>query len=104
MDKFYDTNAPGMRINDSIVWGYALKLGHVYNLITHWMLYKRGKAAYPPVLDMPPQAVLDLPQFAGGDVHAIYALWFGFATVKQHAPREIGTNHLFAQIAAPAAN
>jgi hypothetical protein len=84
------------------VWGYGLRFGHVYSLQLHWMLYQQGKAAYPPILDMPPQAVMEHKQFEGVDPRVVAALWCGFTVVKQLTPEALGASHMFAQIAGPA--
>jgi hypothetical protein len=83
------------------VWGYGLRFGHVYSLQLHWMLYQQGKASYPPVLDLPPQAVLSHKQFEGVDPRVVAALWCGFHVVRQLTPEALHAGHLFAQIAGP---
>lgn len=35
-------------------WAYAMTLGHVRNLMTHWMLYERGEADVAPCIEKPP--------------------------------------------------
>jgi hypothetical protein len=68
------------------VYAYALPLRYMLNLRVHAALYERGKAAYGPVLDMPPLALLEYPQWAGVKPQTIYALWFGFAVARQFVP------------------
>lgn len=68
---------------------YLLPLRYVHNLHVHFLLYQCGKAAYAPVLEMPPQALLEHPSFASIKPSTVYALWFGFATMRQHAPQKI---------------
>ena len=63
---------------------YALPLQYVRNLRAHWMLYERGKAAYAPVLPMPPQEVLAHPHAVLiENPDGIYAVWFGFEIARQ---------------------
>lgn len=70
---------------------YVLPLRYMLNLRVHWMLYERGKAAYAPVLEMPPQALLEHPSFAGVKPSTVYALWFGYSTIRQVAPQAVAT-------------
>ena len=83
------------------VWAYALRFEHVYSLQLHWMLYQQGRAAYPPIVDMPPQAVMEHSQFEGVDPRVTTALWCGFTIVRQLRPELLKGSHLFAQIAGP---
>ncbi len=76
---------------------YILPLRYIHNLIIHWMLYQRGKAAYAPVLDMPPIAVLSHPSFASIKPGTVYAMWFGFSIVRQVAPQQLEP-HPFTEI------
>jgi hypothetical protein len=55
-----------------------LPLRYIRNLQAHWMLYERGKAAYAPVLPMPPIALLERPEFAMCKPSTVMALWFGY--------------------------
>lgn len=70
---------------------YVLPLRYVHNLRVHWMLYQSGKATHPPVLEMPPQALLEHPSFASVKPSTVYALWFGYSTMKQYAPQKLET-------------
>ena len=79
------------------MYAYVLPLRYIHNLLVHWMLYQRGKAAYAPVLDMPPVAVLEHPSFASIKPGTVYALWFGFSIVRQVAPQQLET-HPFSEI------
>lgn len=67
-----------------VIWAYVLPLRYVRNLRLHWMLYEQGKAEHAPVLPMPPQEVLEHPQFAQiEDRDSIGALWFGYLAVRE---------------------
>jgi hypothetical protein len=68
---------------------YVLPLRYVRNLQVHWMLYQAGKAAYAPILDMPPTALLEHPSFASAKPSTIAALWFGYSTMRAYRPLEL---------------
>lgn len=72
-----------IRYEENGTCAVVLPLRYVHNLHVHFLLYQRGKAAYAPVLDMPPQAVLEHPSFAAIQPSTVYALWFGFSIAKQ---------------------
>lgn len=84
-----------IRYEENGMCAYLLPLRYVHNLHVHFLLYQRGKAAYAPVLEMPPQALLEHPSFASIKPSTVYALWFGFATMKQYAPQEIEPYNVF---------
>ncbi len=86
-----------MKHEEDGMYAYVLPLRYINNLLVHWMLYQRGKAAYAPVLDMPPVAVLSHPSFASIKPSTVYALWFGFSIVRQVAPQQLET-HPFSEI------
>ena len=71
---------------DEGMCAYVLPLRYVYNLQAHWRLYEQGRAAYAPILDMPPQALLEHPSFAHIKSSTVYAMWFGFSTIRHVAP------------------
>ena len=71
---------------DEGMYAYVLPLRYVYNLQAHWMLYERGKATYAPILDMPPVELLEHPSFAHITPATVYAMWFGFSTIRHVAP------------------
>lgn len=68
---------------------YALPYRYMLNLKTHWLLYQQGKAAYPPIVEMAPQDLLEHPTFAGVNPSLVQALWFGFTAVKAVAPLKL---------------
>ena len=74
---------------------YLLPLRYVPNLHVHFLLYQRGKATYAPVLDMPPQALLGHSSFTTMQQGTVLALWFGFATMKQHFPQALEAQTIF---------
>jgi len=53
-------------------------------------LYERGKAAYAPVLPMPPQALIEHPQFASVKPATVIALWFGYLAARESGQTLIG--------------
>jgi hypothetical protein len=61
---------------------HVLPYRYIRNLQAHWMLYQSGKAAYAPVLDMPPQALLEHPSFASVKPATVMALWFGYLAAR----------------------
>jgi hypothetical protein len=83
-----------IRYEEQGMCAYLLPLRYVFNLHVHFLLYQRGKAAYAPVLEMPPQALLEHPSFASIKPATVYALWFGFATVKQYAPQQLEARNM----------
>ena len=64
----------------------VLPLRYIRNLQAHWMLYERGKAAFAPVLPMPPQALIEHPGFASVKPATVYALWFGYLAARAEVP------------------
>jgi hypothetical protein len=70
---------------------YVLPLRYVRNLQAHRMLYQSGKAEHAPVLEMPPQALLEHPSFEGVKPSTVAALWFGYSTMRQYRPKELAT-------------
>jgi hypothetical protein len=63
---------------------HVLPYRYIRNLQAHWMLYERGKAAYAPVLEMPPIALLEHPQFASVKPATVMALWFGYLAAREN--------------------
>ena len=61
---------------------HVLPLRYLRNLQAHAMLYERGRADYAPVLDMPPQALLEHPGFASVKQSTVAALWFGYSVAR----------------------
>lgn len=70
---------------------YVMPLRFVRNLQIHWMLHKSGKAAHAPVLEMPPQVLLEHPSFAGVKPGTVHALWFGYSVMRHYKPKELTT-------------
>jgi hypothetical protein len=68
----------------------VLPLRYIRNLQAHWMLFERGRAAFAPVLPMPPQALIEHPQFATCKPSTVYALWFGYLAARETMPALIG--------------
>jgi hypothetical protein len=68
----------------------VLPLRYIRNLQAHWMLFERGKAAFAPVLPMPPIALVEHPQFASVKPSTVYALWFGYLASREAGQALIG--------------
>ena len=68
---------------------YVLPLRFVRNMHIHWLLHNLGKAEHAPVLPMPPQALLEHPSFAQAKPETVYALWFGYSTMRRYRPLEL---------------
>jgi hypothetical protein len=69
---------------------YVMPLRFVRNLQAHWILYQSGRAEHAPVLEMPPQALLEHPQFASVKPSTVYALWFGYLAAREAGQALIG--------------
>lgn len=65
---------------------HVLPYRYIRNLQAHWMLYEQGKAAYAPVLPMPPQALLEHQSFASVKPATVIALWFGYLAAREYVP------------------
>lgn len=76
----------------SVIWSFVLPLRYVRNLRLHWMLYERGKAEHAPVLPMPAPELLARPEMAEIDSDVVYAMWFGYLTVKYKKGQINGTS------------
>jgi hypothetical protein len=68
---------------------YVLPLRFVRNLHIHALLHQSGKAEHAPILGMPPQALLEHPSFATAKPETVYALWFGYSTMRAYKPQEL---------------
>jgi hypothetical protein len=65
---------------------HVLPYRYIRNLQAHWMLYERGRAAYAPVLPMPPIALLAHESFASVKQATVMALWFGYLAAREYVP------------------
>jgi hypothetical protein len=70
---------------------YVLPLRFVRNLHVHWLLHQSGKAEHAPILSMPPQALLEHPSFSSAKPETVYALWFGYSTIRAYKPKELAS-------------
>lgn len=68
---------------------YVLPLRYVANLHIHALLHQSGKAEHAPVLDMPPQALLEHEAFANVKPSTVAALWLGYSAMKAYRPQEL---------------
>lgn len=57
-------------------WARVMRLGHVRNLLTHWMLYERGMTDHAPLLVLPPQN----SRIEGIPEEVVAAIWFAQQT------------------------
>jgi hypothetical protein len=64
----------------------------------HALLHQSGKAEHAPVLAMPPQALLEHPSFRSAKPETVYALWFGYSTLRAYKPKELTSGRSVLQL------